>query len=45
MKIIFKRNAGVYETRIIGICAGVGEYILFLDADDYLDKECFKKFY
>lgn len=36
--IIDKKNSGVSETRNKGIEVASGDFILFLDADDYLDK-------
>lgn len=38
-KYIFKENSGVSSTRNYGIKKAKGEYILFLDADDYLNEE------
>lgn len=35
MKIIHKENTGPSDTRNIGILQAIGEYILFLDGDDY----------
>ena len=40
IKIISKKNAGVSEARNTGIQVAKGEYIFFLDADDYLEKDC-----
>lgn len=36
--VIDKKNSGVSETRNKGIETASGDFILFLDADDYLDK-------
>ena len=36
IKIIDQKNAGVSHARNIGISAAKGEYIIFMDADDYL---------
>lgn len=38
-KYIFKENSGVSSTRNYGIEKAKGEYILFLDADDYLNND------
>jgi glycosyltransferase involved in cell wall biosynthesis len=37
VKLINKQNSGVSDTRNRGIYESSGEYIVFLDADDYLD--------
>lgn len=37
VKVIDNKNNGVSETRNIGIKAAVGEYIQFIDADDYIE--------
>ena len=34
----YKENTGVADTRNFGIDKATGEYILFVDADDYIDK-------
>ena len=36
MKIIHQENAGLSAARNMGIAAATGEYILFVDSDDYL---------
>lgn len=45
-KIIHKENGGVQSARRVGISNATGNYITFVDADDYLAKtayeECFK---
>ena len=38
VKIFFKCNSGVSDTRNIGIEKSSGEYICFVDSDDYLDE-------
>ena len=43
--IINKHNEGIGKTRNIGISKASGEYITFVDSDDYIDKEMFEKFY
>lgn len=39
IKVYHKKNEGQYLTRMFGIELCTGEYIGFLDADDFLDKE------
>ena len=39
IKIIDKKNAGVSAARNDGITVATGEYIEFVDSDDYIDKE------
>ena len=36
--VIDKRNTGVSDTRNIGISASTGEYIMFIDSDDFIDE-------
>lgn len=45
MKIVLVRNEhkGVVVARNIGISAATGEYITFVDADDYIEKDCIEK--
>lgn len=39
----YKENTGVADTRNFGIDKATGEYILFVDADDYIDKDLLSK--
>lgn len=43
IKVIHKKNEGQLLTRICGIEAADGDYIAFLDADDYLEKDYIEK--
>jgi glycosyltransferase involved in cell wall biosynthesis len=36
--LIHKENSGVSESRNIGFCHSRGDYILFIDSDDFIDK-------
>lgn len=40
IKIIDKPNSGVSNTRNMGLQHANGEYIMFVDSDDWLDKDC-----
>lgn len=42
--LINTKNQGVAQTRNIGINASHGEYIIFIDADDYLEPNMLNKF-
>lgn len=42
IKYFTKENTGVADTRNLGIEKATGEYILFLDSDDYLDRALFR---
>lgn len=42
-KLLSQSNAGVSKARNAGIAAGCGEFILPLDADDYLDPQYLEK--
>lgn len=43
IKVIDKVNQGVVIARQTGVQSSTGEYLLFLDADDYLRKDCIQK--
>lgn len=46
IKVIdFKENKGVSFARNYGVSIAAGEYISFIDADDYLEKDMFEKLY
>ena len=39
MKYIYKENGGVSSARNLGIDLSTGNYIMFVDSDDYIDKD------
>ena len=39
IKVIHKENGGLSDTRNVGLQHAIGDYILFLDADDYYSSE------
>lgn len=45
IKIITQENNGVMEARNTGFNYATGEYILFVDGDDWLELECIEKLY
>ena len=42
IKHIKKENSGVANTRNVGLEKATGDYIIFVDSDDYIDKNLFK---
>lgn len=47
IKVIHKKNGGLSDARNTGLALATGEYVIFVDADDYIDKntcEMFKEY-
>lgn len=44
IQIIHKKNGGVSDTRNHGLIKATGQYVMFVDSDDYIEKDCCKKF-
>ena len=45
IKVIHKKNEGVSKARNIGLDIAKGEYIAFVDADDYIEKNYIEELY
>lgn len=45
IKIVRKKNGGLSSARNAGANVATGEYIYFLDSDDYIDKDAFEILY
>ena len=43
IRVIHKENSGVSATRNIGITEAKGDYIAFVDSDDYIRSDMFEK--
>ncbi len=43
IKIISKPNGGLFSARHVGMAAAIGEYLLFVDSDDWIDKTLIEK--
>ncbi len=45
VKVIHKENTGVSDSRNVGIIQSIGEYITFVDSDDYISENMLQKMY
>lgn len=45
ISVIHKDNGGLSDTRNVGMAKAKGEYIVFIDSDDYIEPEALEKFY
>ena len=43
VKVIHKKNGGVSEARNVGLDVAIGEYISFVDPDDWIDKDMYEQ--
>ena len=43
IKVIHQKNAGVAASRNVGLDIAVGEYITFVDSDDYIQFQMYEK--
>jgi len=45
IKYVSKENEGIGRTRNLGIEMSTGDYLMFIDSDDYISENCIEKFY
>lgn len=45
IKVIHKTNGGLSDARNFGIDIASGNYLFFLDSDDFIDKDCIQKLF
>lgn len=45
IKVVNKKNEGLIEARRTGLENSTGDYLIFIDGDDWLDLECCEKVY
>lgn len=45
IKIIAKANGGLVSARKAGLNASTGEYVFYLDGDDWIDDDCIEQYY
>ena len=39
VRVIHKKNGGLSDARNVGIANAIGEYVTYIDSDDYISKE------
>lgn len=44
VKVIHKQNGGLSDARNVGLKQATGEYILYVDSDDYIDEDACERF-
>ncbi len=45
IKVIAKPNGGLVSARKAGLNASTGDYVFYLDGDDWIDKDCLYQYY
>ena len=45
VRVFHKENGGVSSARNVGLSNAIGEYLTFIDADDWIDVDCFEEGY
>ncbi len=45
IRVIHKQNGGLSDARNAGIAESVGEYVVFVDSDDYIEKDALRNFH
>ena len=45
IKVIHKKNEGLGKTRNVGILESTGDYLFFVDSDDFIDLNTIEKLY
>lgn len=45
VRVIHKKNGGLSDARNVGIDIATGQYLFFIDGDDYISKSCIRDLY